>query len=135
MEAVQRLGLESIMRFVGFTANVVDWYRALDVVVIASRSEGLARCMIESLACGTPVVSFDVCSAREILEQYDCGRVVPQGDYPRLVRELVALAGNSSMCNALGANGSRTARELFHPAYIMEQYEHLYGALVREMHD
>jgi glycosyltransferase involved in cell wall biosynthesis len=25
--------------------------------------------MIEGVACGTPVVSFDVCSAREILEE------------------------------------------------------------------
>lgn len=134
-DAVQRLGLESITRFVGFTANVVEWYRALDVVVVASRREGLARCMIESLACGTPVVSFDVCSAREILEQYDCGRVVSQGDYCGLVRELVALAGNPSLRNALGANGSRKARELFQPAWIMEQYEHLYRDLARETHD
>ena len=135
MDAVQRLGLESIIHFVGFTANVVDWYRALDVVVVASRREGLARCMTESLACGTPVVSFDVCSAREILEQYNCGRVVPQGDYTGLVRELVALADNPSLRNALGANGSQTARELFHPAGIREQYEHLYRELAKETHD
>ena len=135
VEAVQRLGLESIIRFVGFTANVVDWYRALDVVVVASRREGLARCMIESLACGTPVVSFDVCSAREILVQYDCGRVVPQGDYAGLVRELETLASNISLRNALGAKGRQTARELFHPVLITEQYEHLYSDLVRATHD
>jgi len=135
VDAVQRLGLESIIRFVGFTANVVDWYRVLDVIVVASRREGLARCMIESLACGTPVVSFDVCSAREILVQHDCGRVVPQGDYAGLVRELETLASNPSLRNALGTNGSQTARELFHPARIVGQYEHLYRDLTRKTHD
>jgi glycosyltransferase involved in cell wall biosynthesis len=135
MHAVQRLGLESIMHFIGFTANVADWYRALDIVVVVSRREGLARCMTESLACGTPVVSFDVCSAREILEQYDCGRVVSQGDYAGLVRELVALAGNPCLRNALGTNGSRKARELFHPESIIEQYERLYRDLARETHN
>jgi len=68
--------------------------------------------MIESLACGTPVVSFDVCSAREILVQYNCGRVVPQGDYAGLVRELATLARNTFLRNALGVHGSQTAREL-----------------------
>jgi glycosyltransferase involved in cell wall biosynthesis len=134
VDAVQRLGLASTVRFVGFTANIIDWYRALDVVVVASRREGLARCMIESLACGTPVVSFDVCSAREILEQHDCGRVVPQGDYAGLVRELETLASDISLRNALGANGSQTARALFHPVRIMEQYEHLYSDLARASH-
>src|ERR1043166_5957390 len=69
--------------FVGHRAEVAEWYRALDAVVVASQNEGLARCMIESLACGTPVVSFDVCSAREILEGRGCGLVVVAGGIGR----------------------------------------------------
>src|SRR5262249_36018612 len=77
----EEAGLGEAVTFAGYQSEVNQWYRALDLVVVASRNEGLARCMIESLACGTPVVSFDVCSAREILEEGECGAVVPGGDY------------------------------------------------------
>lgn len=113
-------------RFVGFTTRVEDWYRALDVVVLASRGEGLARCMIESLACGTPLVSFDVCSAREVLEEHDCGVVVPQGDYAGLAAALAGLARDPALRERLGRTGARVARELFDPGRMVAQYTALY---------
>jgi glycosyltransferase involved in cell wall biosynthesis len=113
-------------RFVGFTPRVEDWYRALDAVVLASNSEGLARSMIESLACGTPVVSFDVCSAREVLEAHACGVVVPQGDYAGLAAALAALGRDPARRRALGERGARAARELFDPERMMAAYRALY---------
>jgi glycosyltransferase involved in cell wall biosynthesis len=91
LETVRRLGLEEHARFHGFSDRVTEWYQACHIVLLASRREGLARCMIESLACGTPVVSFDACSAREVLEEHDCGRVVPQGGYAGLAAAYVRL--------------------------------------------
>jgi len=129
--AVQRLRLDEIVSFIGYTTEVADWYKALDIVIIASRREGLARCMIESLACGTPVVSFDVCSAREILERYNCGRVVPQGDYAEFVEQVADLAGSPAVRRVSGTNGSRTAGQLFDPARIVKQYERLYCELAK----
>jgi glycosyltransferase involved in cell wall biosynthesis len=99
------------------------------VVVLASRREGMARCMIEGVACGTPVVSFDVCSAREILEEHDCGRVAPQGEYRQLVRHVEELAASTQERRRLEKNGENTARHLFDPASIVEQYEQLYREL------
>jgi glycosyltransferase involved in cell wall biosynthesis len=103
--AVERLGLNTFVTFVGYTPQVADWYHAADLVIVASRKEGLARCMIESLACGTPVVSFSVCSAAEILTGFECGRVVPAGDYPALVQAITALASQPPQRQRLAANG------------------------------
>jgi hypothetical protein len=47
---------------------------------------------------------------------------------------LETLARHISLRHALGANGSQTARALFHPVRIMEQYEHLYRDLARATH-
>jgi glycosyltransferase involved in cell wall biosynthesis len=130
LDAVKRLNLEDIVIFVGYTSEVAEWYKALDLLVLASHNEGLARCMIEGLACGTPMVSFDVCSAREILEGYRCGYVVPQGDYSAIVKAISELAHDQSQCQRLGNNGSRIAKELFKPDTITQQYETMYYALV-----
>ncbi|MFQ4136142.1 glycosyltransferase family 4 protein [Nodosilinea sp. PGN35] len=130
LEAAQRLGLTNL-DFVGYTPAVADWYPALDLVALASRQEGLARCMIESLACGTPVVSFDVCSAAEILTGYDCGRVVAQGDYGGLVAAIAALACDRDLRRRLGQNGVQMARALFQPEAIAAQYAAVYRELAQ----
>ena len=82
--------------------------------------------MIESLACGTPVVSFDVCSAREVLEAHACGIVVPQGDHAGLAAALAALGRDPARRRALGERGARAARELFDPERMMAAYRELY---------
>jgi glycosyltransferase involved in cell wall biosynthesis len=115
--------------FVGYRADVAEWYQALDAVVVASRNEGLARCMIEALACGTPVVSFDVCSAREILEGRGCGLVVASGDYEALAGALASLASDAEGRARMGARGVAAARELFDPSEVAGRYERLYLSL------
>ncbi len=126
LQAVQQLGLEDTVRFVGYSAEIDAWYRALDIVVLASRAEGLARSMIESLASGTPVVSFDVSSAREILERYACGLVVRQGQYPTLAGQIASLAHCDRKRRALAGNGVLVARRLFAERDVLERYERLY---------
>jgi len=125
-KAVDRLDLHDHVRFAGYQSNVEKWYQAADLNVLASKKEGLARSMIESLACGTPVVSFDVASAKEILEGYGCGRVVPQGAYEQLEEAIVELWQNDSLRKGMEQRGAEAARELFEPETIARQYRMLY---------
>ena len=132
LEEAKSAGVGSSVSFVGYTEGVADWYRALDAVAVPSRNEGLARCMIESLACATPVVSFEVCSAREILEARGCGLVVAKGNQEALAEALASLAWDDEARARLGARGRATARELFDPAQVVRAYERLYLSLVRK---
>ncbi|MCX9147501.1 glycosyltransferase, partial [Erythrobacter sp. WG] len=49
---------------------------AADVMVLPTRSEGLANAWVEALACGTPVVTCDVGGARELIASDTAGRLV-----------------------------------------------------------
>lgn len=117
------------VRFAGFTSAPERWYRAADVLWVTSRHEGLARAMIESLACGVPVVSFDISSAREILEDQACGRVVPGDDFAALARAVLELASDPELRARLGASGASFARERFAPRRCVEAYAALYERL------
>jgi len=44
----------------GDTQSLVALYNAVDVMVVPSRQENLSNIIMESLACGTPVVGFDI---------------------------------------------------------------------------
>lgn len=125
-DAAERLSLSDRVVFCGHTAEIAAWYRALDVVLVPSLYEGLARCMIEAMACGVPVVSFDVCSAREMLEETGAGIVIPQGDYAGLTDAMVRLAGDRSARRVMADAGRKVAERSFSEQRIAEDYRQLY---------
>lgn len=126
----EQLQLKPYVTFQNYTAQIQDWYRACDVIVVPTRKEGLARCMIEALACGTPVVSFDVASAHEILSEHGCGRVVSQGDYVGFCSNLIELAESSELRNEYGTQGAALARRCFSNETCLNTYRALTHELV-----
>ena len=54
-----KLGVEKNVLFYGQVANVNLFYKNAMFTVLSSKNEGFPNVLIESLACDTPVVSFD----------------------------------------------------------------------------
>jgi glycosyltransferase involved in cell wall biosynthesis len=75
-----RLGLGGLVTFVGTVGQdrLPDWYRAADMTVLASRSEGVPNVLRESLACGTPFVATRVGGVPEIAAGTTCRLVAPE---------------------------------------------------------
>ncbi len=108
--------------FHGYQPRVEDFYKAGDLTIVPTRREGLARCMIESLSCGLPVVSFDVSSAREILETHQLGAVVPQGDYAQLVAEAKKWSQKNARNQTTSDKAAQLASLLFSAKNVIERY-------------
>ncbi len=79
---VRKLGLDGHVLFAGPRpqADLRRWFSAADVSVLATQSEGWPNVLLESLACGTPVVATDVGGAPEIVRHGKDGFLVPHGD-------------------------------------------------------
>lgn len=60
---------------------------AADIMVLPTASEGLANAWVESIACGTPVITCDVGGAREIITSATAGLLVERN--ARAVAEAV----------------------------------------------
>jgi glycosyltransferase involved in cell wall biosynthesis len=82
-------GLGAVVTFVGNVtqADLGDWYRAADVTVLPSHSEGIPNVLRESLACGTPFVASRVGGIPEIADEASC-TLVPPGDTAALADAL-----------------------------------------------
>ncbi len=79
---VGRLGLDGVVRFAGACSQdaLPLWYSAADRTCLASHREGWPNVLMESLACGTPVLASRVGGAPEILSEPCLGRLVAPGD-------------------------------------------------------
>lgn len=74
------LGVEARVRFLGNVphAHLCDYYNAADALVHASRLEGMPNVVLESLACGTPVVATPFDSVTELLSAPEAGEIAEQ---------------------------------------------------------
>jgi len=80
-------GIISIHRTQNQT-ELAEIYTAADVFINPTREEVLGLVNIESLACGTPVITFDTGGSPECIDE-TCGAVVPCGDVNALEKEIL----------------------------------------------
>jgi len=83
------LGLASKLRFFGTQPHgeLPDFFRAADLTILSSHSEGVPNVLRESLACGTPFVATRVGGIADIATE-DC-ELVPPGE-PRSLMDAIA---------------------------------------------
>jgi glycosyltransferase involved in cell wall biosynthesis len=60
--------------------NVLKWLNSADLVLVGSHKEGWSISMLESLACGKPIVSTDVSGAKEMISEGENGYIVKSRD-------------------------------------------------------
>ncbi|WP_439576667.1 glycosyltransferase [Elioraea sp.] len=75
-----RLGVAERVRLVGPVphARLPLYYGAADVMVLASSREGWANVLLESMACGTPVVATPAWGSREAVAAPEAGLVLDE---------------------------------------------------------
>ena len=73
-----RLGVAERVRLLGAKphAALPVIYGAADLLVLASAREGWANVLLESMACGTPVVASDIPGNDEVVQRPEAGRIM-----------------------------------------------------------
>jgi glycosyltransferase involved in cell wall biosynthesis len=74
--------------------DLARWYRAADLLVLPSHSEGTPLVVMEALCCGTPVLATRVGGIPELIEPGTTGELVNPGQPGLLAAKLVDLLGS-----------------------------------------
>jgi len=91
--------------FLGFRRDVSRILTTTDVFVLTSKHEGLARCVMEAMAAGKPVVVTNVRGNRDLVEHGDDGFLVELGDVEGLAQALLQLIRNPGLREKMGQAG------------------------------
>ncbi len=102
--AVQ-LGVVSRVEFLGRVAQdlLATCYCAADILVLASSREGWPNVLLESMACGTPVVATNVGGVPEIITSNTAGRLMATRDAVGAVQSIQDLWRNMPSRKAVQA--------------------------------
>ncbi|TDY51159.1 hypothetical protein C7445_101159 [Alicyclobacillus sacchari] len=124
-----RLGVRDRVHFLGFLESLEDFYGALDVHVLPSRSEGAPTSVLEAGFYGAANVGSDIPALRRMLLDGQAGEIVPVGDAQALATALRRLFAD----DMLRAHYVQVFREQVLPLYSRDRmiaaYERGYTVL------
>jgi teichuronic acid biosynthesis glycosyltransferase TuaC len=88
-------GVADRVRFAGLVAaeQLPTYYSAADLLVLASSREGWANVLLESMACGTPVVATSVWGTPEVVASFAAGVLMEDRSPEALVKAVERLLG------------------------------------------
>ncbi|MDR2990506.1 MAG: glycosyltransferase [Burkholderiaceae bacterium] len=126
-----RLGLQNAVRFYGRLddAGMAVVLARCKLSISVPATDATSVSMLESMACGLPVIASDLPANRDWL---DAGLLVPVGDAAALARRWQALADDDACAQRFGAaNAERIAREGDRRVQ-MDAADQLYRSLLAE---
>ncbi|MCC5997927.1 MAG: glycosyltransferase [Thermofilum sp.] len=107
-------------------------YKACDVVVNTSLTDGMPPSMLEAMASGKPLVSFAVGGNKDIIIHGYNGLLVTPKNYKDLASKLAYLVDNPSEIKRLGSNSRKLALEKFDIEKRIDKIVEIYKNLISE---
>jgi glycosyltransferase involved in cell wall biosynthesis len=99
---VENLRIKDRVRFVGKRDDMPTVFNACDVTMLTSSREGTPNVLLESMACGVPVIATDVADNAYVVPDGRVGYIVPLGDVDRMVDRAATLLGDPAHRAAMG---------------------------------
>jgi len=129
-EPVPRVDGVRVHRHAPDSPALVDLYQQADLFCLPTRGDAAPFAVLEAMACGTPVVAYDVGAIAEMLGQPPCGASVPKGEMSGFVTEIRALLADPPKRQAIGARARSRCEEHYDARRWVEELP----ALMEDVH-
>jgi len=91
--------------------NMCNYYNVLDFYLISSREEGGPKALLESMACGVPVITTPTGQSVDLIQNEYNGIIVKNFSAITLADKLTDLINNENLQNKIKIEGKKTALE------------------------
>jgi glycosyltransferase involved in cell wall biosynthesis len=127
--SIRRRRMNGRVRLLPATRNVPDLLGMSDVLLLASRTEGMPACLIEAGMMGIPVAAYAIAGVPEVVVDGVTGRLTSAGDMEGLAANVVELLADPKTSKSLGASAREYCRLRFDIREIAPRYLKLYKEL------
>jgi glycosyltransferase involved in cell wall biosynthesis len=110
---IDRMGLQTSVRLLGFRADVMSIMRAGDVFVLPSLAEPFGLVLLEAMSLGRAAVATAAGGPLEIVSAGETGLLVPPATPAALASAMIELLRDRDRARAMGTAGRRRFEEKF----------------------
>lgn len=128
-QMIDERGLQHSVRINKPTKQIGEEYVKSSLLVMSSHYEGFPMVMIEAMACGLPVVSFDYkCGPKDIIQHGINGLLVPDGDVKALANAMMEVMADEAYRRMLSQN-ARKVVDTYSEEAVMKQWIRLFTSI------
>lgn len=126
LEALAKdLGVNDRVYFPGYVEDVMPLYDLFDTYVISSEQESMTYVGMQALAYGCPVVATDCGGIKELLNDGECGEIVPVNDLSALQTAMLELATSETLRITYAQKGKERFEKHFTAARMGDNLEEI----------
>lgn len=112
--------------YVESESEMVDCLNAADLFIYPTRADNLPNVLVESIACGTPAITFDIGGNKEIISHNYNGMIIPPFDYDAFARCALVLLEDPQKTGEFSRNGLQRVQQLFLEKTMTDRYYQLF---------
>ena len=110
---------------------MIRLYSAVSVTALPSLEENLSNIIMESLACGTPVVAFDIGGNSDLITHKVNGYLATPFDVKDFAQGIDWILNNADEMK-LSENSVDIVRKSFDYSVVADQYKNLYQQVLNK---
>ena len=110
--------------------KLVQIYNASDLYIAPSIQDNLPNTVLESIACGTPVVAFNIGGMSDLITSGENGYLVEPESYKQIAGKIEYLINNNEKLKLLSKRCREISEKKFEQSIVARQYKKLYAELI-----
>lgn len=126
---LEKLGVPYLHRYLDDYSQIVDYYNALDLYLVTSREEGGPKAILESMACGVPLVTTKVGMAPDIIHDKRNAMLVDMGDVGGFLKASINVLEDKKLRGKIIANALNDIKKYSWYNIANQYYQNIYRKL------
>lgn len=129
-KGLKKLGVPYLHHYLDDYLQIVDYYNALDLYLVTSREEGGPKAILESMACGIPLVTTRVGMAPDIIKSKINGMIAEVDDIEKIISNSKLLLENYLVKENTIKNGLESIKNYGYTLIADRYYKEIYSKLL-----
>ncbi|WP_082892510.1 glycosyltransferase [Mammaliicoccus lentus] len=129
-DLIKSKGLTENVILKGYTDNIENVYKEAAFSIVTSKTEGFSLSILESMANGVPVLSYNFnYGPEDIITNGKDGLIIEKNNIKQLAENMNYLFSNPELINEMRINAAKIIKDRFSRDKVKQYWEELFKSL------
>lgn len=127
IKRIKEYKLKKYIEIIDYTPDISYYYLNSSIYLMSSLQEGWGMVMSEAIEFGLPIISFDITSAKEMIDDGNNGFIVKRYDSNEFVNKMIDLSSNKKLLKEFSINSRKKSESKTDDSIISKWIEVIEG--------